>query len=97
MSRDEGPLLLSLLDVSPNKEDSMEHTGFRDLSNLTKSSKTHKKNEDHLSSLTALSLLGKVRIDEELFAAALQQRIQYNAEVKRNSEFLEHHVRATLF
>ena len=97
MSRDEGPLLLSLLDVSPNKEDSMEHTGFRDLSNLTKSSKTHEKNEDHLSSLTALSLLGKVRIDEELFAAALQQRIQYNAEVKHNREFLEHHVRATLF
>ena len=71
--------------------------GFRDLSNLTKSAKKHSNNADHLKAATALSLLGKVRIDEELSSAASDQRNQYNAEVKRNRDFLEHHVRATIF
>ena len=95
MSRDEGPLLLSLLDVSPNKEDSMEHTGFRDLSNLTKSSKTHKKNEDHLSSLTALSLLGKVHDPLRLYNRGSNTMRKSNT--IENTLNTEHHVHAILF
>ena len=55
------------------------------------------KNPDHLAAATALSLLGKVRINEEISTAAAQQRSQHNAEVKRNRDFLEHHIRDTVF
>ena len=67
------------------------------MSNLTKSANSHETNKNHLTSATALSLLGKVRINEEISTAAAQQRTQYNAEVKRNREFLEHHIRTTIF
>ena len=72
-------------------------SGFYSLSNLSADSKSHMKNPDHLAAATALSLLGKVRINEEISTAAAQQRSQHNAEVKRNRDFLEHHIRATVF
>ena len=72
-------------------------TGFNDLSNLSKCGNSHSNNKDHLLALSALSLLGKVRVNEALSTAEAQQRTQYNADVKRNRIFLEHHVRATIF
>ena len=72
-------------------------TGFTDLGNLSKAATSHSTNQDHLAASTALSLLGKTRINEELSTAVAQQRCQYNADVKRNRDFLEHHVRATVF
>ena len=79
---------------------SWNSSGFTSLSNMASSRKKHMNNKDHLAAATAFSLLGKsaarLRINEKMSALESRNRSHHNAEVKRNRDFLEHHVRATV-
>lgn len=71
--------------------------GVTDLGNYSNYVKKHVKSHTHLSAVTALELLGKVRIDEALNLEMQRSRYAHNEEVRANREILKHHVKAAVY
>ena len=72
-------------------------SGFTQLSNFSICTQRHSRNQDHLTAVAHLSILGKVRINEQLNEAEKLLRSNFNQTVKRNREFIAHHIRAVIF
>lgn len=67
-------------------------TGITNVPNLTNHIRKHEKTSDHVTAVTAFSLLGTTDIETSISEASMINRNLHNEEVRRNRNMLQHHI-----